>query len=258
MTIPAAAGGGVGGFTPTGGFAPTPWSSPPLTAPKRRRRAPWWLALLALVPLLAGLAVWWSNPGSLHETQLVGVREPGCVRLVIASDVSGSMDALTQPRDAAVDQLLAWAPQNLRADDELALISFSSSAAIEIPPTPIGQPVTRGAPTVSGGTSLAPLLETIAGLPATRCRTALLLLGDGEFSDLPADEALANRQLANARVDTFDFLVPGRIDVPPQWGSLYPSASPEFFDGTNPDQTALVFGRHLAALTNQQLQRTTA
>lgn len=258
MTAPAAPGGRVGGFTPTSGFRPTTWSNSSDTESRPRRRLPRWLPLLALIPLLAVPGWWWWHPSSLQETHLVGAREPGCVRLVIASDVSGSMAALTQPRDAAVSQLLAWAPQNLRADDELALIAFSDDAGVEIQPTPIARPITRKTvPAGAGGTSLAPLIRTIASLPATRCRTALLLLGDGESEDLPSDETSATRQLAQAGVDTFDFLVPGNTNIPTDWQSIYPAAPPEFFDGTDPDQTALVFGRRLADLTNQRLERTT-
>lgn len=226
-------------------------------ARRRRRRLPWMLAL-ALLPLLAGLGWWWFHPASLAETQLVGAREPGCLRLVIASDVSGSMSSLTEPRDRAVDQLLAWAPQNLRTDDEVALVSFSDTASVEIPPTPVAQQIVRtGRAAPSGGTSLAPLLDTIRRLPGTRCRTSLLLLGDGQFGDTPTDEATASRQLADAGIDTFDFLVPGSTEIPANWQSIYPSAPPDFFDGTNPDRTALVFGNHLAELTGQALHRTT-
>lgn len=216
-----------------------------------------WLALL-LVPLLAGLGWWWFNPGTLEETQLVGARGPGCVRLVIAADVSGSMTALARPRDAAVEQLLGWAPDNLRPADELALLSFGATSAVDIAPTRVDATPVRSATAVSGdSTRLAPLVAAIGALPDTRCRTALLLVGDGQFADLPADEPTATAQLAGAGVDTIDFLVPGRTAVPPQWESLYPSAPSRFFDGTDPDETALTFGRQLAHLTQQQLQRTT-
>lgn len=259
MTTTTRAVSRTGGLTGTGGLTPLVWGTPAPSSRQRRphRRWPWWLPLVALIPLLAGLGWWWSHPASLAETRLVGVREPGCVRLVIASDVSGSMAALTQPRDAAVSQLLAWAPNNLRGDDELALISFSDDAAVEIPPTPIERPISRaGAPAVSGGTELAPLLGAVSALPPTRCRTALLMLGDGIFGDFPPDETTATGQLASAGVDTFDLLVPGNTEIPAGWDSVYPSAPPEFFNGTDPDQTAMVFGRRLADLTGQELQRT--
>lgn len=249
-----------GGFGTLGDLTPAGLDAPAATGRRRPHWLLWllWLLPLVLLPLLAGLGWWWLHPSSLGETHLVGARDPGCLRLVIASDVSGSMASLTEPRDRAVDQLLAWAPQNLRADDELALISFSDQAAVEIPPTPVSdQPARTGPPAISGGTSLEPLLATIGGLPATRCSTSLLLLGDGQFSDTPTDETTATRQLAAAGIDTFDFLVPGPTQVPANWQSIYPAAPPTFFDGTDPDQTALVFGNHLADLTGQQLHRTT-
>lgn len=244
-----------GGGMPRGGGIPT-ITPPGPVAPGRRPRL-WWLALL-LIPLLALLGWWWTNPGSLDETALVGARGPGCVRLVIAADVSGSMTKLAKPRDEAITKLLAWAPANLRPDDEIALVTFGTDSAIVIPPTRVDAPPVRTDIAVpAGSTNLAPLVNAIDSLPPTRCRTALLLIGDGQFGDLPGDEATATAQLAGARVDTLDFLVPGRTDIPKQWKTIYPSAPPQFFDGNNPDETALTFGRRLAHLTGQQLTRTT-
>lgn len=248
---PAAGRGFVGG----GGLIPVSTDVPAGSVAGRVSK----VAAMGLLPLmLAGLGLWWITPGALAETELVGPRGPGCVRLVIAADVSGSMSALSAPRDEAVTQLLAWAPENLRPDDEVALVSFAATASVDIPPTRIDESAIRGGQPLNGGsTELAPLIAAVDGLAPTRCRTALLLMGDGQFSDLPGDEATATRQLADARVDTIDFLVPGRTEVPRHWEQLYPSAPPRVFDGTDPDETALTFGRRLAHLTQQTLQRTT-
>lgn len=218
-----------------------------------------WLALLALpllaIPLLL-LAWWWFSPGRLDETTLVGARGPSCLRVVLAADVSGSMAHLAGPRDRAVDELLSWAQFNLRADDELALISFAGDASLDIPPTRIGDKAARSGSTVGdGGTRLAPVLSAVESLVSSRCRTALLLMGDGQFEDLPSDERTGREQLAAAGVDTFLFLVPGATDTPAQWGEQYPYAPPVSFDGSNPDATAMAFGRQLAILTGQHLQR---
>jgi hypothetical protein len=209
------------------------------------------IALLALAGLLAAFLL---THFSFADSQLTGARGPACVRLVIAADVSGSMTKLAQPRDAAVAQLLIWAPKNLRADDEMAVVVFAGSAVTTVPPAPIGstQQQSEGAPDPFD-TRLQPLLLTIGQFPRTRCRTTLLLISDAQFSDLPADPNTANQQMAEASVDRVDLLVPGSIDVNPDWSSLYLAAPPDRFDGNDPDETALAIARHIAASTGQKL-----
>lgn len=222
----------------------------------RFRWARWLIPLAAL--FTSALLLWgWTHPSSLASARLEGTRGPGCLRLVIAADVSGSMSRIAAPRDAAVTQVLRWAPGNLRPDDEVVLLDFAGSAALRAGPTSIGDPVipTSAQPDLSG-TQFEPVLARVAGLPSGRCRTALLLLSDGQMSDLPVAEPDATSQLTAAGIHRIDLIVPGITDVNPGWSSLYPSAPPEVFDGADPDATAVTIARHIAGATGQNLRTT--
>lgn len=236
-----------------GGLTTVKWSEPHSSRGPRRWR--WLLAPLVLLPIGLG-AAWLLGPQKLEDTALTGARGPECVRLVIAADVSGSMANLAVPRDRAIEQLLAWVPANLRRDDEIAVINFAQTATVVIPPTPIGTTTSRAhAAVTADSTELTPLMTQLSSLEPTRCQTSLLMMGDGQFADLPPDETQGRAQLAAAGIDTMTLLVPGRTDTPQNWSQLYPYAPPTTFDGTNPDATALTIGRHVATLTTQDLSR---
>ena len=236
----------------------------PFPGPGARRgpALPPWLGRLLLVPLLLallGLLPAWAllrPPAALAEAWLTGARGPGCLRLVIASDLSGSMTDLQEPRDRAVAQLLGWAPANLRANDEVAVVSFAGDTRTNLAPTPVDR-LTDPVPDAPGANStrLAPLLAAVQAFPDTRCRTALLILGDGVFEDLPGSEADATASLFAAGVDEIALLVPGQTEVSPTWRERYPAAPPRVFDGLNPDATGLAIAEQLARFTGQQLTR---
>lgn len=233
------------------GYLPGKTTTEPHRASRRWR---WLLPLAAL--LAAGALLWgWTHPSSLASARLEGTRGPGCLRLVIAADESGSMSGIAASRDAAVAQVIAWAPGNLRPDDEIALIKFAGSAVLTAGPAPVVEPLSHRPEMPDGsGTQFQPVLAQVGALAAGRCRTALMLLSDGQMSDLPTTEPDATQQLTDVRVHAIDLLVPGITDVNPGWSSLYPSAPPEVFDGANPDATAVTIARHIADLTDQTLR----
>lgn len=225
--------------------------------PRRLHRLWWWIpALLTAGALVAG-AFLWLNPSSLGSAHLEGDRGPGCVRLVIAADASGSMEQLAEPRRRAVQQLLAWAPDNLRPDDELAVIEFAGDAAVQRRPSPIGvQELPSDIHPSTDGTRLTPVLDAVGGFEHSPCRTSLLLLSDGRMSDLPDSEATATRELTRRGVHRIDLIVPGQVEVQPDWTRYYPTAPPDFFDGNDPDDTAVTIARHVAGSAGQALRRT--
>lgn len=216
-------------------------------------------AALLLIPLLLLATLWEHRPAqSLSQTVLTGPRGPQCLRVLVANDVSGSMSSYTAARQAALSQFLTWAPRQLRPDDEIGVIDFAGDATWARTPDPVtnatGPSPARGL--TGGGTALHPVLDVAATAPATTCRTWLLLLSDGHLSDTPATDVHARQALAAAGIDEVSLLVPDpSITVPPAWENALPFAAPVHVEGTDADDTALVYGRLTAALTGQKLTR---
>lgn len=227
------------------------------SGPSLRRR----LALAVPVVLLASLLAWWTlwrPTTTLHDLRLTGSRGPQCDRFVIASDVSGSMDDYAAARDAAVHRLVSWLPDNLRADDEVAVVQFAGDAGSVAGPVPVGglaaSPTLQpGPPTDVAGTSLDPVLAA-AGLPTTPCDTALLVISDGQVAPMPVDRAAGRALLVADGIHDLVLLVPAdAIHVPAGWTVAFPEASPERFDGKRPDETATAIARAIAGVTGQRL-----
>lgn len=231
----------------------------PAEATRRRRPRPWALALIAallLGTLLLGGRPWepLMRPEQLTQTALVGPRTPGCIRLMAALDNSGSMSGFAEPRDNALRQLLGWVPKNLRAEDQVGVIVFAGTAATALAPTSAAHPENLGPVSISmQGTSLAPVLAAMRALPHSKCRTALLIIGDGQFFDLPRGPAKAQQQLTEAGVDRLALLVPGHAFVGLRWRLLYPEAAPVRFDGNDGNDTAVTIAQQVANLTDQEL-----
>lgn len=220
----------------------------------------WATILLALLVLLIPTASWaWANhdtgPTTLTQAVLTGQRGPACQRIVLAADVSGSMIDYTTARDNALSAYLAWAPTNLRSDDQLAVLEFSGTAGWTRTPSPITDPTNPGPhPTLTGGTALTPVLELIAALPPSTCDTALLLISDAQIPDLPTDPATGRDSLTTAHVHDIGLLVPSpAINIPSSWTVAYPAATPIIFDGLNPDTTGIALATATAHLTGQTL-----
>lgn len=220
----------------------------------------WW-GVGAGALLLPLLLTWWlaSPAPTLATLALDGPRGPECLRLVLATDVSGSMRTVTAARDRALGQFLAWAPENLRDDDEIAVVAFAASAGGVRGPLPVSsQDLDRltalGPPTPGDRTNLVPVLEAVADLGQTQCRTALALISDGQYADLPPDEAAGLDTLRRAGVAETALLVPSRtVSVPTEWESAFPTASPRVFDGLDADATGRALGSLVADLTGQRL-----
>ncbi|WP_306214999.1 vWA domain-containing protein [Actinoplanes sp. RD1] len=257
---------------------PAPGLSP---RPALARTTGRWRSLLPLLllVLLAGLlVVSWPDreeppaaapaagpapaPAVLRGYQLAGPRSAECLRLIIGLDVSGSMRDYTTARDAALVQLLSWAPRNLRADDEIAVVDFALEAQVRLRPVAVGElPGTTAAPVVQDGrdTLLDPMLARAAEFRATRCRVVVALLSDAAIVDLPASAPDGVGLLRDHRVDDIRLLVPSTtVAVPATWVAGFPQATPVHFDGLAEDRTALVIGQTLAGLTDQELRPLTA
>ncbi len=224
------------------------------------RRADRVVAVLALLAALLALVAWLlshDGPG-LADRRLQGPRGPACVRMVVGVDQSGSMRDYADARDRAFAQLLPWLGQNLRTDDTVAVVDFAQDAGLRIVAgagrldPALGR---RPAPVHEGRyTRLEPVLERLDALGPSPCDTALVLLSDGQVTDIPAD-ADGGRALLRAHgVHDLLLLTPDTaVTVPPAWDTAFPSPPVRHFDGADPDATAEAFGEATGFLTHQTL-----
>ncbi|MEV4517436.1 vWA domain-containing protein [Dactylosporangium sp. NPDC049525] len=197
-----------------------------------------------------------APPSRIEGWKLPPGRTSSCIRLIVALDVSGSMGSYATYRDAALRQLLTWVPKNLKDTDQVAVVDFAGSVGVRQQPVRATKTLSPGAAaSVSDGSLLQPLLEAAAAFPKTKCRTALVLLSDGQLNDLPASADDSKALLAANRVAHVRLLVPDpSIVVPADWSVALPNAAPRYFDGTDADATALAIGQTIADLVQQQLQ----
>lgn len=195
---------------------------------------------------------------SLADVALVGARTAGPIRLIVASDVSGSMVEFADAREAALLDLVTWAHRNLRPHDELGFLHFAEEsvwvhrpAALErfdavdtVPPVDL----------TGGGTLLGPVLEAVANVAPGRGVTGLWLLSDGWYPDYPGSSSAGARLLLRAGVGEASLLIPtDAVAVPKEWTLAFPDAFCAGFDGRNRRQTALALGLAAASLTGQRL-----
>jgi hypothetical protein len=221
-----------------------------------------WLAALLLAALVPLGVLWWDgqrDADSIDELVLAGPRGTACLRLIVGNDVSGSMNDFAAARDSALADFLAWAPDNLRDDDELGVVAFAGAAAWTREPAPVVHAAARRPPVnVHQGdqTLISPVLALVAALPATPCRTALLLFSDAQLADLPPEEEQGRAAVQAAGVHDVQLLVPGEeIEVPDLWTTSFPAAAPQYFDGLDADDTGLAVASVIAGLTGQELER---
>lgn len=225
----------------------------------RPGRPVWMTATALIAALLIPLILWMTRsrtPHSLDDVQLVGARGPACVRLIIAADVSGSMQNYAAARTSALGEIRLWAKRNLRPDDEIGVLEFAGNAVwLNEPARVDGAPGAATGVLNPTGTAFPPILDLVGALPASRCDTSLTFLSDALMDGLPADPGSARLALRRPGVHDVSLLVPGSgIPVNGGWAHLYPEAPPVTFDGTNAGATGLAFGRVVAAITHQQLK----
>jgi hypothetical protein len=221
------------------------------------------MALLLL--LLAAFGGWYglhgrnSAPGTLAGYEAAGPRdEMNCLRIVLANDVSGSMQDFAAARDDALQQLFSWLKKNLRPNDQVAMIDFAAVANIRMQPTQVSRldslPAAVGA-TDGTYTYFKPVLADISMFQPTTCDTAVLVLSDAQLIDLPINEAAGQQLLAAHHIDRIRLLVPGAgIQVGTDWAKGFPAAVPLVFDGLDPQATGLALGTTIVGLTGQKLK----
>lgn len=200
------------------------------------------------------------HPVTLADLALRGARPAAPVRLVIARDVSGSMTQYAAAREAALDELVAWAPANLRPTDEIGVLDFADSAEWAQRPSTVHHLATFGPrrrPThLGGGTAWRPVIDRVAALGDHPGLTSLWLVSDGEYPDYPANTDAARRLLVDAGVTLMPLLIPSPAAVVPDvWLDVFPDHPALSFEGLDAHATAVAFAHTLAAVTGQRLVR---
>jgi hypothetical protein len=237
----------------------------------RDRRAPGWLVPL-LIGLLGAAAVllFWDGPqpqardpeaqppGQLDQAELGGGRQlAGRACVVLASDVSGSMEQYADVREAALQQLTRFSRRALRPDDVVLVVTYDGGMAVALPPTAVRDlPGGEVPEPMSGadGTALLPVVEGISSLLAPRhcAATGLASVTDGELQD---DAAPLAQALDAAAVRHVHFLVPGGEGRPGPTGSpLLADVRVLHFQPGDATQIGLDYGQLIAELTGQKLQ----
>jgi hypothetical protein len=195
------------------------------------------------------------SPSKLERATLAPGRKVSCARVIIAIDQSGSMDSYTTARDNALQQLVDWSRDNLRKRDQLAVVDFSGVAGGRNAPTSAVTSMHIGPAAVgNSGSYYRPVLDVVGQFPKTSCKTALVLLSDGDLQDLPSTPDESVQLFKQADVKFQRLLVPDRsITVPQAWADAFPNGKPVYVDGLNPDETARVIGETIAKIVQTKL-----
>lgn len=206
----------------------------------------------AVVPTFVDRA---AAADDLTRQVLVGTRNLTCQRVVVLLDQSGSMAEYAQVRIDAMKTLADWGPENLRSDDELAVVRWADTAVTDVVPTDVSAigPSTFASygADVGGGTEVLPAVEQVAQMPDGACRTSLVFVSDGEIDH--ADQGQVDTALRAAGVDRVSLVLPNSTSAPEYWMRLFPYSETFYANPNDSGQTARALGQAIASATGQQL-----
>ncbi|POH59668.1 hypothetical protein C3B59_17400 [Cryobacterium zongtaii] len=219
----------------------------------------WPIVLAVFVPLLLlgllGAALVPKAASPLADFLLDGPRSPGCVRLVLLRDQSGSMVEHAAAREEATERLLEWVvqPEVLRGDDEVAVIDWAGSAVVALPATRVSElsgdvPGTRSG--LSDGTDVTVGIDAAAEMPLTNCRVAFVFLTDGFSEPVDTAAAQAMRDIGVASVAT---IVPSGVGLADTWARDFPYGLVRTVEAGAADRNAAAIAEALGAATGQRL-----
>jgi len=246
---------------------PTVRTVPTRRAPRIRRdhKVSGWLVAILLAGLaltalvLAAAALHRRAPGRLDQAELSGTRLlPGRACVVLASDVSGSMQQFAATRQAAMHDLMDFSRRSLRPDDVVVVVSYDGSAGVALGPTLVRDlPHTAVAEPIPGGdgTALIPAVGKVASLlvPYHCGATGLASVTDGLLQD---DPAALDHALGQAALQRVHLLIPGGQGRPgPTGDKALSEVVIDHFDPGDGAQLGLDYGHLLAELTGQSLSR---
>lgn len=231
---------------------------------QRRSRASSWRAIivtLLLLPLLGIVAFrGWQAVApvtNISDTELVGPRPPVPVSLVLLLDDSASFEPYAEMRSTALDEVITWAPQNLRPDDTLTVITFTSGADVLLPTSTMGDLAAGGAeylPTSrANGTLILPALRKAAEVVPDGATTSLIVVTDTVVSD---PDAAAVRTLAKEmNATTMSVITPKGVKVDPHWKEAFSWEAAFKARPSDPEEIAVAVGKAVSHATGQSLQK---
>lgn len=230
----------------------------PLPRSPRLRR--WW-PLLLLPALLAGLLAWRladRGPATLAETRLVGARGPAPISAVVLLDESGSFSRYAALRETLLRQLASWAPENLRPDDRVTVISFAGDAATKLEPVTVGDlaehgPRYRPVAVDPGSSRILPALEEAVRVSPRGVTTTVIALTDTIVTDAdPGPVAELTRSLGG---DTLTVVLPEQARITDPWRQAFPWGQVVRADPGSVDETGVALATALAFATRQHIEK---
>lgn len=230
--------------------------------PGRRKALLRWLLplTLALVLLWTAAQILGSIPKTLTESRLTGPRSPSPISIVLLLDESGSFNGYGPIREKALEELSHWAPQNLRKDDTVTVISFAGDADAKMSTTTVEDlagngPIYRQVTLQTGGTSIQPALQKALAETSGSMPTSVIAVTDTIVDD--ADPSAVTELTRKLNVTTMTTLLPSEGNVMDTWESAFGWSLVLHADADSPDQTALAIGKALSHATGQKLEAQT-
>jgi len=235
------------------------------------RRLRWLLPLALTLAALTGFGIHHiaTTPRNVADLRLAGARGPAPVNLVLVVDDSGSFTNYITIRDQAIQQVLAWAPKNLRPGDTITITAFATGADIKLPTTTVADiaaghyrldtsssansSASHGSPSAftCSGSCLDPGLR--AAQQSLNHRTgpvSLIVVTDTQLGDL----ANAATTAANLSVATASLLRPRSAQIAPDWTSNFGYALDIPIGSLKSDATSIAIATAIAHATGQHTQ----
>jgi len=222
----------------------------------------WWLIIPLIAVALTGLGLSATRPSDelvedLAEGHLVGPRSPAPIHVVFIVDWSGSFAEYAKLRQQALDQVLRWAPENLRGDDTVSIIAFAGDAVTTLPATTVAD-VAQGNYQIAAqapdphDTHILPALEAAVSLYSGGA-TSLIVLTDTLVDD--ATPEAVNPLIAGLNVTTMSVITPTGVDISQPWQVSFPWEAAFEAGSGDVRQTAVAVGNALAHATGQRLEK---
>lgn len=199
-----------------------------------------------------------SPTGSLPQLVLTGDRSDDPIDFVFLIDFSGSFKDYDQMRRDALQQVLKWAPANLRDDDTFTVISFATGSVVTMSTTTVADiaagsySLSQTAPLGSGTNIIPGLALAEQTLASSTRQTSIVVLTDTAIAD--PDVSQIGGILTAMNVTSVSVILPTGMQVEQYWAKTFPTEAEFWAHSTNTQEIAVAVGEALAHGTGQHLQ----